>query len=292
MNELIKGAYDVHVHSGPDMLPRKVDDPELAERFVKAGLKGYVIKSHYNCTAERARVINMFNPDIEVYGSITLNNAIGGINPMAVEMAGRAGAKAVWFPTVDSENEQFHFAKNPYKAMPYWAVVQNQMKEDGFDVKTINILKDGKLIKEAYEVCEIIAKYDMILATSHLSKEETFALAKAAKEAKVKKLVITHVTFPATLYTIEEQKELLKYGAMMEHCYTTVSTGKVDKDVMMNQIREIGPSNIILATDLGQKANVYPDEGLSNFADLLQAEGFSDEDIKTMIVKNSNYLIK
>ena len=291
MNELIKGAYDLHVHSGPDMLQRKVDDPELADRFIAAGLKGYIIKSHYNCTAERARVITMFRPDCQVYGSITLNNAVGGINPMAVEMAGRAGAKTVWFPTVDAENEQKHFASNPYKAMPYWAVVQQQMKEEGIDVKTINILRGGKLTKEAYEVCEIIAKYNMILSTSHISKEETFALVKAAHEAKVNKIVITHVTFPATLYTIEEQKELLKYGAMMEHCYTTVSTGKIDKSVMMDQIRAIGANNIILGTDLGQKANVYPDEGLSNFADLLQEEGFSDQDIITMIVKNSNALI-
>ena len=292
MNDLIKGAYDLHVHSGPDMLPRKVDDPELADRFIKAGLKGYLIKSHYNCTAERARVITMFRPECQVFGSITLNNAVGGINPMAVEMAGRGGAKNVWFPTVDAENEQIHFASHPYKAMPYWAIVQQQMKEDGIDVKTINILKDGKLIKEVHEVCEIIAKYNMILSTSHISKEETFALVKAAHEAKVKRIVITHVTFPATFYTIDEQKELLKYGAMMEHCYTTVSTGKVDKDVMMDQIRAIGPENIILGTDLGQKANVYPDEGLSNFADLLHVEGFSDNDIMTMIVKNSNALVE
>ena len=176
--------------------------------------------------------------------------------------------------------------------MPYWAIVQQQMKEEGIEVKTINLLKDGKLMKQVYEVCEIIAKYNMILATSHISKEETFALVKAAHEAKVNKIVITHVTFPATLYTIDEQKELLKYGAIMEHCYTTISTGKIDKDVMMNQIREIGPKNIILGTDLGQKANVYPDEGLSNFADILQGEGFSDQDIITMIVNNSNALIK
>ena len=36
---------------------------------------------------------------------IALNRAVGGMNPVAIEIAAREGARTVWFPTVDSENE-------------------------------------------------------------------------------------------------------------------------------------------------------------------------------------------
>lgn len=292
MNELIKGAYDLHVHSGPDLLQRKVDDLEMAERCINAGMKGFISKSHYFCTAERAKLVNKLYPKCNAMGSIVLNSMVGGINPMAVELAGRSGAKMVWFPTVDSENEQEYLNTHSYKAMPYWALVQKQMKEDGIDPKPINILHDGKLMNEVYEVLDVIAKYNMIVATSHISQKEGFALVKAAKERKVDRIVVTHVTFPSTIYSIEEQKELVKYGALMEHCYTTLVTKKCERSVMMDEIRQIGAENVLITTDLGQMANDYPEEGLSNFADILSEEGFTDEEIVTMIVKNSSALVE
>jgi hypothetical protein len=105
MKDLIKGAYDLHVHSAPDVLPRKMDDIEMAQRIIDAGMAGYAIKSHYFCTAERAALINKMYPQCNALGAITLNSSVGGINPTAVEMAARAGAKIVWFPTCDSEYE-------------------------------------------------------------------------------------------------------------------------------------------------------------------------------------------
>ena len=132
----------------------------------------------------------------------------------------------------------------------------------------------------------------MILATSHISKPETFALVKAAKERRVERIIITHVDFPSTFYTVEEQKELLKSGAFMEHCYTTPATGKVGWDVAVEQIRAIGPDRVVLTTDLGQATAVYPDEGLALFGEKLLAEGFSEADVRTMIVKNPASLVE
>ena len=42
--ELIKGAYDLHVHSAPDVLPRKTNDIEMAKRIRESGMAGYAIK--------------------------------------------------------------------------------------------------------------------------------------------------------------------------------------------------------------------------------------------------------
>jgi len=292
LNPLLKDAYDLHVHSAPDVLPRKMDDVDMAQRVIASGMKGYALKSHYFCTAERAQTIRKIYPLCNAIGTITLNSSVGGINPMAVEMAGRAGAKLVWFPTVDSEHELEHLAQSAIGKLPYWAQIKQQMKAEGIVSPTICILKNDKLKDEVFNVLDIIARFNIILATSHISKPETFALVKAAKERKVGRIIITHVDFPSTFYSIEEQKDLVKQGAFVEHCYTTPSTGKVTWDVVMEQIRAIGPERVILATDLGQVTGVFPDEGLGFFAEKLLGNGFSELDVRKMIVENPASLVE
>ena len=103
--ELVRGAYDVHVHIGPDVVGRRIDDLSLARRFLEVGLAGFVLKSHYTSTAERASVVRAAVPGADVRGALALNRAVGGMNPLAVEIAGREGAHTVWMPTVDAENE-------------------------------------------------------------------------------------------------------------------------------------------------------------------------------------------
>ena len=292
MNPLLVEAIDLHVHSAPDVLPRRMDDVDMAQRIIASGMRGYAIKSHYFCTSERAEIIRKIYPQCKAIGTITLNSSVGGINPMAVEMAGRSGAKLVWFPTVDSEHELAHLANSPVEKLPYWAKIKEQMNRDGVVSPTICILDKGRLKDDVYCVLDIIARFNMILATSHISKPEAFALVKAARERKVERIIITHVTFPSTRYSIEEQRELLKYGAFMEHCYTTPATGKVAWDTVIEQIRIIGPEHVVLGTDLGQANAVFPDEGFALFGEKLLAQGFSEKDIRTMIVKNPTSLIE
>lgn len=291
--ELIRGAYDLHVHSAPDVLPRRMDDIEMAQRIIDSGMAGYAIKSHYFCTSERAQLVNKQFPACDAIGTITLNSSVGGMNPTAMEMAARSGVKLVWFPTCDSENELAHvFDGNPNKKLPYWAQIVIQMKEAGIQAPTIRILdENGKLRAPVYDVLDIIAKHDIILTTGHIAHDEAFALVAAAKERGVRKIVITHVDFPSTYYTVEEQKQLVKMGAMMEHCYTTWATGKVDFAVTERMIREIGPEHCILATDLGQKTALYPDEGMLAFAKKLIERGFTPEQVRTMTVYNPRALL-
>lgn len=292
MKKLIQGAYDLHVHSAPDVLPRRMNDLEMARRIVDSGMAGYAIKSHYFCTSERAELVRELYPQCDAVGTLTLNSSVGGINPAAVEMACRSGIRLVWFPTCDSENEQSYVFDGRAKVLPYWAKILIQLREEGVSNPTISILKDGELIPSALEVLDIIAKYDIILATSHISHKEAFALVKAAKERGVKRIVVTHVDFPNTFYSIEEQKELAGYGAFMEHCYTTFATGKVDFETTLSQIRALGADHVILSTDLGQKTAKYPDEGMEEFAEKLMENGFSEEEIHKMMVDNPRWLLK
>lgn len=291
--ELIQGAYDLHVHSAPDVLPRKMDDLEMAQRIIDSGMAGYAIKSHYFCTSERAELIRKLYPDCDAIGTLTLNSSTGGVNPTAVEMAARSGAKLVWFPTCDSRHEMSHvFNGDPDKKLPYWAQIIIQMREAGIEAPTITLFReDGRLKDEVYDVLDILARYRMVLATGHISHEEAFALVKAANERKVEKIIITHVDFPTTFYSIEEQRELVKLGAYMEHCYTTFSTGKISFDVTLEQIKSIGSEHIVLSTDLGQKTADYPDEGMLKFASKLYEHGMKAEAVIRMTVENAKKLI-
>lgn len=293
MKELIRGAFDLHVHSGPDILPRRMDDVEMAQRIIESGMAGYAAKSHYFCTAERATLVNKIYPEAKVIGTITLNSSVGGINPTAVEMAARAGTKIVWFPTTDSAYEMSHvFNGDKNKNLPYWAQIIIQLKEEGIVIPSIKLLDDNGILKpEVLDVLAVMKKYDMILATAHSSHEETFALVKAANELGLTKIIITHVDFPTTFYSIEEQLELAEYGAFMEHCYTTWATEKVTFETTLEQIRALGPDRVILATDLGQKTAKYPDEGLLEFATKLHENGFSVEDVRKMTVDNPRFLL-
>lgn len=292
VKELLQGAYDLHVHSGPDVMPRKLDDLELAERVQKYGMKGYVIKSHYNSTAARAKLINKLYPGVNAVGAISLNNAVGGLNWAAVEMAARDGAKLVWMPTVDAANEQEHFKVHKPEKMPYWAALQMEMVAQGRTQASISILENEQLKSNIVAILEVIAHYNIILATGHLGKQEVFALVKAAKERNVKKIIVTHPDFPSTTLSKEEQKELVALGAFMEHCFTTPQTGKTSWEEVYTEIKHVGVDNCVISTDLGQPRGMYPDEGLELFAINLLANGFSDKDIRKMFVENPTQLIE
>ena len=58
-------------------------------------MAGFVLKSHYICTADRATLVNQIVPEIQAFGAIALNNSVGGLNPLALDIAGRLGTRVV-----------------------------------------------------------------------------------------------------------------------------------------------------------------------------------------------------
>src|ERR1700734_1654157 len=82
--ECLRGAFDLQVHVAPDVIERRIDDVDLAKEFLAKGLSGFVLKSHYFPTAERAQVVCRAVPGIAAYGAVTLNHSVGGLNPVAV----------------------------------------------------------------------------------------------------------------------------------------------------------------------------------------------------------------
>src|ERR1700691_1805241 len=177
----IEGGYDLQVHVAPDVIERSIDDIDLAHEFLKRKLKGFVLKSHYVPTAERAKVVTKAVPGIEAYGAITLNHSVGGLNPVAVEIAGRSGNKIVWFPTVDAANETAGRVDGPSTKLPFWAKIQRELAAAGIAPPPLTVLDERGEVSEAARRCiELIAQHDMILATGHLGRNEIFKLVRTA----------------------------------------------------------------------------------------------------------------
>lgn len=290
--ELVAGGYDTHVHIAPDVMPRRVDDVTLARRFTEVGLAGFVLKSHYAPTAERAAVVRAAVPGVDVLGAITLNRAVGGMNPVAVEIAARGGARVVWFPTVDSVNQRTSRAQAPPGAKPpLWAALQDELRANGIDPPPVAVVdEDGAVRQDVLDVLRLIAKHDLVLATGHLSATEILAVVRAARRIGVRRVVVTHPEFTSQRLTVQQQEELAGLGAYLERCFTTPYTGKVTWEQMVANIRQVGPRHSVLASDLGQPGNPPVEDGLALMADHLLAAGISEEDVHQMAVTNSVHL--
>lgn len=289
LRELVRGGFDIHIHIAPDTVERRIDDVSLARRFEEVGLVGFILKSHYNSTAERAAVVRGVVPGIEARGAITLNRAVGGMNAIAVEIAGREGARTVWMPTVDSANEREHLAAmGPDANLPVWAKLEFELRDAGIDADPVAVVDaDGAVLPETRDVLAAIARNDMVLATGHLSNDEAAAVVDAAFEAGVTHVVVTHPDFPSQNMPVEQQVELAGRGAFVERCFTQPHTGKCSWEQWVEGIRAVGAAQTVLSTDLGQVKNPPVEDGLPLMAARLLDAGFSEEEVRTMAVTNT-----
>jgi hypothetical protein len=290
--ELVRDGVDVHVHIAPDVVERRIDDVSLARRCEEVGLAGFVMKSHYTSTAERASVVRAVVPGIAALGALVLNRAIGGMNALAVEIAAREGARVIWMPTTDSHAEREHLAhQGPNANLPVWAKVEAEFNERGIKSGPVAALDDaGELLADTRLVLEVVAEHGLVLATGHLGREELFPVVAAAREAGIEHVVVTHPDFPAQDLSIDEQRELADLGAWIERCFTTPYTGKCSWDRWIEGIRAVGPGRTILSSDLGQIRNPPVEDGLPLMADRLLDAGFGEDEVRTMAVTNTRAL--
>ncbi len=289
--EILQGAIDLHVHVAPDIIERRIDDIDLAKEFLERGLSGFVLKSHYLSTVERAKVVSKAVPGISAYGAIALNHSIGGLNPVAIEIAGRGGCKIVWMPTVDAANETAGRVNKAGTKAPFWAKIQHELAATGIAPPPISVLDESGEISDITRRCiDLISKHNMVLATGHLGRKEIFKLVRAVRDAGSGKVIVTHAEFPSQNLSASEQRELADMGAYIEHCFTTMYTGKAPWEEVLASIRTVGVSRCILSTDLGQTINPGVSEGFGMFVQRLMDSGFPADDIRHMVKTNPNEL--
>jgi hypothetical protein len=277
--ELIEGSIDFHIHTGPDVFPRLVNDIEAAKQAKEAKMKAILLKNHVTGTGDRAQIASQV-VGFPVFGGIALNLPVGGVNPQAVEMALRMGAKEVWMPTIHAA----HYLKE-VDNVPMFA----KLLKSG--IKGINLLnQDGSLTNGVREVLALIAQYDGIMATGHISIQEAMALVPEAKKIGVKKIVVTHPLSPMENYSINDMKEILARGAtMLEHVVNDIThqmKNPIPASKIAEAIKALGAETAIMSTDSGQVINPAPVCSMENFIREMLDHGIPEKDIILMTRDN------
>jgi hypothetical protein len=271
----LKGVLDFHVHSDPDSLPRSIDAIDAAKLARARGLRGIVLKNHFEPTASLAYIVRKEVPGLEVFGGIVLNRSVGGFNPSAVEkMAQTKGGwgRVVWMPTFDAENQVRYSHEN----RPF-----------------VSVAKDGRLLPEVLEVLDLIARYKLTLATGHSSPAENLLLIREAKRRGINRVLVTHAMLPPVRMDIAGMREASQSGAVIEFVYNAmIGPNKAyEMSECAEAIRKVGPEHCLLSSDLGQPGNPLHADGLAAFLMGLEAAGFSTEQLKVMTRSNPARLL-
>jgi len=271
----LAGAIDIHVHADPDSTPRSIDAIDLARLAKSRGMRGLVLKNHYEPTASLAYIVRKEVPGIEVFGGIDLNLSVGGMNPNAVEhMAAITGGygRFVWMATFDSEN-QVRFSKQ--------------------DRPFVRIAQNGQLVPEAKAVIAVIARHNLVMATGHSSAEEDLMLVREAKAEGVQHMVVTHAMLQPTHMSEAQMVTAAKMGAYIEFVYNgLIGAGKqYDIGDYAKAIRYVGVDHCILSSDMGQPGNPVHTDGLIAFYAGLREQGFTQVEIDRMAKENPARLI-
>lgn len=268
--QTLQGVIDIHVHCDPDSTPRSIDAIDLAKLARSHGMRGLVLKNHYEPTASLAYLVRKEVPGIEAFGGIDLNLTVGGINPAAVErmtlVKGGYG-RVVWMPTFDAEN-QVRYSK---QSRPF-----------------VSVSKNGELLPAVKQVIGLIAKNHLVLETGHSSAEEGLMLIREARAQGVEHIVVTHAMLAPVRMSIAQMQEASGLGAYIEFVYNALIGA--EKSYTMAEyadaIRKVGIDHVILASDLGQAANPLHPDGLASFFRGLKSEGFTQPEIDRMSKTN------
>jgi len=270
--QTLDGAIDMHAHAAPDGTPRKLDALELARMAKAAGMRAIVIKNHYEPTASLAFVVRKVVPGIEVFGGISLDLTVGGVNPAAVEWMTKVEGgygKVVWLPTFDSEA---------------------QVKLSGDKRPFAPVVRDGKILPEVLAVIDIAAKHDLVLEMGHSAPQESLLIIPEAKRRGVKHVVVTHaMASPGGSMTLAEMREAARQGALLELVYSPQTDEQLTKEA--EAIKAIGAASFVLSSDLGQPPNPVHTDGLLAMYKGLMAHGVAAADIDVMARKNPARLL-
>ncbi len=270
--QTLEGAIDMHAHAAPDGTPRKIDVLDLARAAKAAGMRAIVIKNHYEPTASLAYVVRKAVPGIEVFGGISLDLTVGGVNPAAVEWMTKVEGgygKVVWLPTFDSESQvKLTGDKRPFAA----------------------VTRDGKILPEVLAVIALVVKHDLVLETGHSAPQESLLIIAEAKRQGVKHVMVTHaMASPGGSMTLDQMREAAKLGALLELVHGPLTDEQLRKEA--DAIRTIGAASFVISSDLGQPANPLHTDGLLALYKGLMAQGISAADIDVMSRKNPARLL-
>lgn len=283
VEELIEDSIDVHVHGGSEPFERRELEDEIAIDCTKAKMKAVVIKTWFTPSASRnllvQKIVDKWAQEhqmrpVKVFGGITLNYSVGGLNPEAViRCLGYPGFKTVWMPMYDSYYHQL--------------IIFNR-KDKGIRFLTDN----GKVVPQMQEILRIIADNDLVLASGHYPHKETAILMEEAKRLGVKRLEVVHPSAIHSKHTISEMKELAHEGVKLDLIGIASVNVRFAEGFrwVIRVVKELN-EHMVLGTDSGQIQNPTHIEGMKWLIRVLLAYGITKEELTKILKANPAALL-
>lgn len=292
VENLVRGAIDLHCHSGPSVMARYLDHLEAMREASEAGLKAVLLKDHYYSATPVTYLLNKHfsNLGVLMLSGVPLNNSVGGLNVHAVEHGIKLGARLVWMPTFSSANHIDHH-KQDHKFTEKFPQTKKKMIEP---VPLTVLDANGKLKEEVKDILDLIAEADVVLSAGHLHISEIWPLFDEARKRGVKRLLVNHPTYVVDA-TLEDMKVLARDGVYMEHSmcmWVPGSKFKFYEPEFLRQIIEAGTvDRTILGSDLGQQGNPRIVDGFRHVIRTCLDLGYGEAEVRKMTSTNASALM-
>lgn len=283
---LLRGALDLHVHSGPSTMPRQLDHLQAAEEAVAAGMRGVLFKDHHYSVAPFVPLMERVLGDrsLSMFSGLVLNNSTGGLNPFVVDAQLKMGAKLIWMPTAQAAN---HIRSAHRKVR----LASNVQLRDSPGLTVVDGY--GNVLDEVKQILDLVAEFDAILSSGHLHVWEIWRLFEEARARGVKRLLVNHPMY-GLHFTYDDIRDLAAMGALIEQSaalYVDSRFNVFSPQELKEHILAAGVSRSSIGSDLGQVDNPTPVEGMRQAIKLCLALGFTDEEVRTMVADNPARLV-
>lgn len=289
VESLLVGVVDTHVHSGPSRVPRLLDHIDMIQQASAAGYRAIVTKDHYYDGAPLAALVNAHygrqqgDGSCEMLSGVTLNDAVGGVNPRAVEASAAIGGRAVWLPTFASRNHIRWLHSGPSYQHPGSA-------SNAEEVRPVDVLTpNGEVVDDLKHILDFMAGSGQVLIGGHLHADEIKIVFAEAIRRGVTRLLVLH---PEEIVdgSYDDVRELVALGAYIEHSMNVFLPDSRFKEhepeVLHEYIEAGGVDHTILASDLGQSDNPNPIDGMRDAIRMALGWGYSEDDVRALTSRN------
>lgn len=283
-DDLIEGAIDLHCHVDLEFTERvRKREPE-SEWLPKAeamGIRGVVLKSHWWPTVSTVPyILASADTRVSLWSSVTLNLSAGGPDPCVIEACAELGGKVVFLPTWSACNDCEHEGFSKHLSHTYQAFSRLENPRYSF------LDGDGRLSRRGHEIIESCRDRELVLASGHVSWQETLAFAAAAKEMGLNQFVFTHPLNGIIRAPVDAVREAARLGAFAEVCWPQLAPGRMSPAELVAKMRAIGLERVVASTDYFRPYSPNPAELFRMFLGMLHEGGLEREEVKRVACIN------
>lgn len=289
-DEMVAGAVDLHCHVDVEfsqsLFRKREPEWEWLPRAERAGIEGYVLKSHLWPTVTVLPLLReLYGGPVGVFGSVTLNKTCGGLDLWSVEAAAAMGARVVFLPTWGSANDRARGGFNRRLDAAFETFDANRL----CDLTVVD--EQNHLLDETRELIRFCRDNELILATGHIGWQESLAVSEEAERVGLDRVVFSHPLSNSVGAPVEAMCRAAELGSMVEVCWTNIAPGRHDPADVVGTIRRVGVENVVVTTDYFLGNNPAPPELLRLLLGVLYDAGLTFEEVRTVASVNPKNLL-